>query len=144
MARPNKGLGHVDQLPGDPQGKRRLRVILSTLSGQLSVAEACDELGIGPTYFAVLRTRVLRGALVALAPLPVGRPPRAAATVTEAEAEALRRQIVDLTRENTILRARMEVAESRVLEIPRSKSASWPPRPDRRPRAAAPQRRAVP
>jgi hypothetical protein len=109
-----------------------------------SVAEACDELGVGPTYFAELRRRVLEGALATLDPRPVGRPPRVKAAMTEAEAERLRKQVADLTRENAILRASLEVAESRALETPRSKSASWTPRPGRRPRTAAPLRRAVP
>ena len=35
--RPNKGLGHVDGLDADAAQKERLRVILATLSGELTV-----------------------------------------------------------------------------------------------------------
>ncbi len=68
MARPNKGLDHVDGLQGEAQQKQRLRCILSALFGLMSVGEACLELGIGPTYFRLLRIRVLQACLDALAP----------------------------------------------------------------------------
>ncbi|MFN8827788.1 MAG: helix-turn-helix domain-containing protein, partial [Planctomycetota bacterium] len=40
----------------------------------MSVADACKELGVGPTQFANLREQMLQGALDALEPRPVGRP----------------------------------------------------------------------
>ena len=63
MARPNKGLGHVDGLKGDPENKWRLKVVLSTITEDLFVDEACEELAIGPTQFANLRRQVLQGFL---------------------------------------------------------------------------------
>ena len=123
MARPNKGLGHVDSQPGDPQSKRRLCGILSTTGGQQSVDEVCKELGIRPTYFAELRGRALRGALAALAPRPVGRPPRRPAT-SESEVMVLRQRIAELERENQILHARLDLAQVTTLEVHGSKSAA--------------------
>ena len=46
MARPNKGLGHVDALAGDKETKWRLQIILATMSGEMFVEEACDALEV--------------------------------------------------------------------------------------------------
>ena len=109
MARPNKGLGHVDRQSADPESKRRVCGILSTVSGQRSVDEVCRELGIGRTYFDELRRRTLQGALAAIAPRPVGRPPRRRG-ISESEVAALRARIVVLERENRILHAQLDLA----------------------------------
>lgn len=109
MARPNKGLGHVDGLQGDPEDKWRLKVVLATLTGEMLVDEAYDELGIGPTQFASLRKQVLQGALDALQPKPVGRPRRVTAR-TEEEVEAMAQHIAELERDAAILRSRLELA----------------------------------
>jgi hypothetical protein len=72
--RPPKGLKHVDDLPGDPESKERLRVILATLSGEVSLAKACVRLGLSETRFLQLRRRTLEGALAAAGPGVPGRP----------------------------------------------------------------------
>ena len=74
--RPALGVGHVERLDGDAEPKQRLEVILRTLQGELTVEQACDELGIGAAQFHRLRDAALEGALAALAPKPPGRPPR--------------------------------------------------------------------
>lgn len=74
MGRPNKGIGHVDNLEVGPAEKARLRAILATISGELSVSEACEMLGIGRARFAELRAVALQGAAEALAPGRPGRP----------------------------------------------------------------------
>jgi hypothetical protein len=109
MARPNKGLGHIDNLRGEEDDKWRLRVILSTLTGELFMDEAYDELGVGPTQFANLRKQVLQGALDALQARPVGRP-RRATSVSEDEVQAMRRRIAELERDAKIQRSRLELA----------------------------------
>ena len=117
--------------------------ILSTVSGLRPVDEVCRELGIGRTYFDELRRRMLQGALAAIAPRPVGRPPQRTAT---AESEvALRAQVAMLERENQILRAQLDLASVTTLETRGSKSAasrtaSW----DQMPRSTATRERAVP
>jgi hypothetical protein len=123
MARPNKGLDHVNGLWGDPQPKQRLQSILSTLGGQQSVDDACSDLGIGPTHFAALRRRVLQAGLDALLPRPVGRPAHVPSR-SEREVAALRQRIAELEYENTILHARLELtALPRMPETWRPKSA---------------------
>ncbi len=48
MSRPGKGLEHVERLDADATSKARLKAILETLSGALSVETACDRLSISP------------------------------------------------------------------------------------------------
>lgn len=109
MARPNLGLEHVDRLPGDPEDKFRLKVVLATISGEMLVDEACDELDLGPTQFANLRRKVLLAALEGVQPRPGGRPRRDAAVSPE-DVEALQEHVAELERERDLLRARLELA----------------------------------
>jgi len=107
--RPPKGLKHVDDLSGDAASKERLRVILATLSGEVSLAEACAQLGLSETRFLELRRRTLAGALSAAAAGSPGRPagePPAAAT-REAELE---REVKELKQELVMAEVRTEIA----------------------------------
>ena len=72
--RPNKGVEHVNALAGGKEEKERLRTILATFTGEMTVEEASKFLGISETRFADLRSKALQGALGGLAPRPVGRP----------------------------------------------------------------------
>jgi hypothetical protein len=74
MGRPNKALGHVDGLDAGELEKNRLKAILATITGELSVQEACEQLGIGRARFAELRQMALQGACNSLAPGRPGRP----------------------------------------------------------------------
>lgn len=109
MGRRSFGLGHVDLLPGTGEEKDRLRVILETLSGSLSVTEACRRLSVSETRFAELRTAALEGALSALAPRPAGRP-RKPAEEAPGEAEVLRRRVKDLELDLACACVKTEVA----------------------------------
>lgn len=109
MARPNKGLGHVDGLQGDPESKYQLKVVLATITGEMLVDEAYEDLGIGPSQFANLRKQVLQAALGGLQPRPVGRP-RRVAVKTEEEILAMERQIKELEQDMAVLRSRVELA----------------------------------
>ena len=84
MSRPPEGVGHVDRLDGPEELKRRLRVLLDTLAGRVSVAQACEALGVSESRLHELRREALVGALGALMPKPAGRP-ATAATPTERE-----------------------------------------------------------
>lgn len=87
--RPPEGVGHVDRLDGPEDLKQRLRVLLETLVGRMSVAEACERLGVSESRLHDLRRQALVGALGALMPRPAGRPATAArATPREEELEA--------------------------------------------------------
>jgi hypothetical protein len=76
----------VDRLEGPDELKRRLRVLLETLQGTKSVAEACEELRVSESRLHELRREALMGALVALMPKPAGRP-STAETASEREKE---------------------------------------------------------
>ena len=69
---------HVNTLAGSSRAKDRLRVILETLRGELTIPDACSLLGIGEAQFHHLRHTWLQEAVELLEPRRVGRPPRAA------------------------------------------------------------------
>lgn len=121
----------MDEIQGSKECKRRAKLILKTITGALSVREACEQIGVGPTQFANLRTQFLRFGAEGLRPKPAGRRPRAR-VVSERELELMQR-LAELERENRLLRAAAEVAAlRRHQEITRSKSG-----PATVPRAAA-------
>ena len=90
MSRPPEGAGHVDRLDGPEELKWRLRVLLDTLAGRVSVAQACEELGVSESRLHELRRQALVGALGALMPKPAGRP-STTETTTDRERELLTR-----------------------------------------------------
>lgn len=106
--RPASGPRLVERLEGTEAAKQRLRVILETVSGQRTIADACAELGIGSSAFHELRSRVLQAALVDLEPKPRGRPKRQE-TVSAAEHEAVKAEQQRLLEELEIAYLREEV-----------------------------------
>ncbi len=94
MSRPPEGVGHVDRLDGPEELKRRLRVLLETILGGMSVAEACEELGVSESRLHELRRQALVGALGALMPKPSGRP--ATVDTTPLREQELRARIGEL------------------------------------------------
>ena len=91
MVRPNKGVDHVDNCDGSQQSKQRAQVILQTINGELSVAEACAMLGIQRPRFAELRAKALQGSVDALEPGRPGRPRKHDAASERREAELQQR-----------------------------------------------------
>lgn len=65
----------VDTLAGSEQTRQRLRVILATVAGELTIAQACEQLGIGQTRFFELRRQALEGAMAGITAQEPGRPP---------------------------------------------------------------------
>jgi hypothetical protein len=112
---------HVTKLPGDREAKRRVELIHLTMAGKLSVEEACAELGIGPTRFDQLRTRMLLASIAEFSPRPVGRP-RRPSKASAREIELMQRN-AELEREAQVLRTQIEVLAIRA-EDRRSKSHS--------------------
>ena len=105
--RPPLGLGHVDSLPGDASAKERLKTVLATLTGDLTVPEACEKLSISETRFRELRRTALEAMLEGLRPKPSGRPKKEA---EEEEVRRLRQEHAWLTEELEIARLRTEIA----------------------------------
>jgi hypothetical protein len=69
-----QGIEQVELLPGSTVAKQRLEVFLANLAGQLSVAEACAQLGLHESRFFELRRRWLEDSVELLEPQQPGRP----------------------------------------------------------------------
>ncbi len=63
----------VETMDGSRHAKKRLKLILDTLSGKSTIVEACAALGINEAAFHKLRRRTLEESLQRLEPRPPGR-----------------------------------------------------------------------
>ena len=99
------GANLVEGLEGSERAKTRLKTILETLSGQRTIPEACEELGIQETMFHRVRSAVLQTALDRLEPRPLGRPP-----LPSNPQDA---HVAELEEENLKLRVELKAAEVR-------------------------------
>jgi transposase InsO family protein len=99
----------VDRLRGPAESKERLRVLLATLTGELTLKQACQRLGVGETRLLQLREQALQGALGALLPAPRGRPRQEPAPDPQREA-LLEERIHELEYEVCVERVRTEIA----------------------------------
>lgn len=113
--------GHVEHLSGSELAKLRLNLILRTMLGELSVAEACAELHVGESRFHALRTQWLQESLELLEPRPTGRPPK-----DDESSESSR--ITELETKVRELQCRLGVAETRE-EVTRILGGSSPTDP---------------
>lgn len=109
LGRKPLGPALVQHLDGSPRAKERLEVILQTLAGRLTIAEAGERLGINEAMFHRLRSEVLAAGLAQLEPKPLGRPPRIP-TAEQQQCEALQRRVAELEAELRIATTREEIA----------------------------------
>lgn len=95
MPRKPKRYLHIDKVEADLVVKKRLRMVLETLSGETKTQDAIRELGISETYFHKLRDRALAGAAQALTPARPGRKPKPkpAADVVRLEAKVAKLEL---------------------------------------------------
>jgi transposase-like protein len=100
------GPNHVDHLEGADADKRRLRIVLETISGERSVEQACEELGVSASRFHELRREALQAALDGLAPGAAGRPKHEDPSTDH---ERLR----ELERENRELKVELQASYTR-------------------------------
>ncbi|MFC1482412.1 hypothetical protein ACFL51_01250 [Myxococcota bacterium] len=105
--RPALGPALVDHLDGPEETKKRLRVIVETITGQKSTEDACAELGLGKSRFNELRQQVLQGALESLNAKPRGRPRK------QESAEELIARLSELEEENQRLFDEVQLAHVR-------------------------------
>jgi hypothetical protein len=103
--RPPKGSGLVDGLDGSEHARERLRLILETIAGKLSLEEACRRLDISESRFHEMRNQCLQLAVGGLEPGVAGRPPRGPEDGPDALAE--------LKEENQRLRVELQAAHIR-------------------------------
>ena len=101
------GPEYVEQLEGSAEAKRRAKVILQTLHGDMRVQDACRILGICEQRFHQLREEMLQAAVARLEARPAGRPRRAA---EPADVQALKEQLAAKALELRVAHLREEIA----------------------------------
>lgn len=106
-----QGVKLLDELQADAEAKRTMKVFLRTVSGECTVAEACHQLGVNPSWFFERRKRWLQESLDLLGPRPMGRPPNVAAP-SEAHVAHLEDKVQKLTAELTAANLRTALAGS--------------------------------
>jgi len=107
--RPPKGSSLVDGLDGSEHARERLRLILDSLAGKVSVEDACRRLDISEARFHEMRNEVLQAALHRLEPGPMGRPP-APAEAEGSAAVSLREEVRQLKKALVTSQLREELA----------------------------------
>lgn len=100
----------VERLQGSEHAKARLKTMLRTLHGELTIPEACGLLGIHETRFHVQRAETLQAALEALEAKPLGRPSHVVSPEESRIAE-LERQVRDLQLDLQAAQIRLEHAQ---------------------------------
>lgn len=107
--RPPKGPELVENVLASDQARLRLKVILQTIAGELTIPQACAQLHLGEARFHELRTQWLQSAAAALEPKPPGRP--AQTTPQEhAEIQRLRERAENLELHLQAARVREQIA----------------------------------
>ena len=100
------GPEYVEQLQGSDDAKKRAKIILQTITGELRVQEACELLGICEQRLGQLRQEMLQAGVSRLETQPAGRKPAAPSP----EVAALKEQVVTLTEELHAAQVREEIA----------------------------------
>ena len=113
--RPVVGVALIDRLDG-PRGQRRqMRILLGTIAGTLTIAQACAELGVGRTRLHQLRWRVLSAGFAALEPRPRGRP-RLPGPDREVDALQARVRELEIALRTTALRSEIALTMPHLLD----------------------------
>ncbi|MHC4931802.1 MAG: transposase [Planctomycetota bacterium] len=107
--RPTFGVDHVDGIDAPEEEKRRVKTVLLTMTGELSVAQACARLGLGHTRFHELRREILEAAVAGARPGRPGRP-RKEEPAAAKEVRRLTRRVAWLEEELHLARMRTELA----------------------------------
>jgi hypothetical protein len=102
----------AERVAGSDEARRRTRVVLQTMTGELRVQEACALLGLSEQRFEAIRQEAIAGAVASLEPKPVGRPPKAAPTADVAEVARLQARVAELEAELDAARVRLDLAQA--------------------------------
>lgn len=102
----------IEHVSGDESCKARVRAFLATMTGQCTVDEACQGLGIKPSRFFLLRNEWLERSVGLLEPKPVGRPRKTSAE--DPQVAELKQQVQALERRALAAELRAKLAEARV------------------------------
>jgi hypothetical protein len=97
------------RLEGSPSARQRLKVILESITGQLTIPEACEQLGIGESRFHDLRNQTLQATLESLEPRRLGRPPKPTSP-EQAEIDALKEELRRIHFELEVMKMQFNLA----------------------------------
>ncbi len=97
LGRKPQGAELVDTLAGSQHAKSRLKAFLETLSGEVSVDEVCQQLGISQSRFFEQRTAWLHESIGLLEPRTPGRPRKEEPALSAEEVRLLRQRMQELT-----------------------------------------------
>ena len=107
--RPNFGVNHVDRIDAPEEERRRVKIVLQTMTEEISVSEACRQLSIGTSRFHELRREILEGAIEGARPGRPGRP-RQEETREERKIRRLEGRVRELQEELELSLLRTELA----------------------------------
>ena len=111
VGRKPQGWKLIERLSGNEDCKARLKGFLQTMTGQCTVPEVCQELGIEQSRFFALRNDWLREALGLLEPKPVGRPRKA--EPEESQVAQLKQQVHQLQQQLMAAELRVQLAQGK-------------------------------
>lgn len=103
------GVKLVDKFDGSDLAKERLKVILHTISGELSVVDACETLCVNEAAFYKLRERFLSESVDLLEPRKVGRKQQMPDERSQ-RIDSLEEEVRDLKFEVEATRVRAQIA----------------------------------
>lgn len=113
----------VDRTRASRETCERMKVILHTLSQELSVQDGCERIGVGRTRFQDLRRRMLDFAAEGLEERAAGRP-RLQGSGRTREERRLAQRVVELERHVLQLEAEIEIAHSGAAQAVRTRLAA--------------------
>jgi len=96
LGRKPQGAELVDMLVGSEHAKARLKAFLETLSGEVSVEDVCQQLGICQSRFFEQRTEWLHDSIELLEPRAAGRPRKEEPAISVEEAQSLQQRVQEL------------------------------------------------
>jgi hypothetical protein len=138
MRRP-AGPEYVERLAGSALAKVRAKVLLQTMTRELTVAQACAQLGICEQRFYQLREEHLSDFVAGFEPGQPGRPPRTP-SLAEQQIQDLQEQLAakDMALRTALAREEIAITLPRVVQhaTPEKKTTLRPPPPRARGRPA--------
>jgi transposase-like protein len=112
LGRKPQGAELVETLIGSQHAKLRLKAFLETLSGEASVDEVCEQLGICQSRFFEQRTAWLHDSIGLLEPRVPGRPRKEEPTISAEEARLLRQRVQELEARAAAVEVQAELART--------------------------------
>jgi len=132
IGRKPQGAELVDALFGSERAKARLKAFLETLSGELTIDEACQQLEICASRFFDQRNAWLHGSLELLEPRLPGRPRKEEPPVPPEEVESLRKRVQELEARVVVAETQSALASALPHRMPAAAPKKKPPLVPRR------------